>query len=637
MIAQIILWLFPMLAAVPLIGSTMVRPPAGIHRPKIYRILPINAALFFLWQWFMSAYGYSSENWQLLFRLVDPYLMVSFAVMGLGMETFDTQSDPQDNIKRLVRSMLPVLLLNTGVQIYGFFNPLAKGFPSALLAVSMALQLDRSYCQFSHQPKVHLRILQLVWLVGVLIPLPVARLFFLCQMAYVMATRQREMAGRFFNMLKTYERERHVIQQIIGEITGSIQDFANLKESLGHFLASLCNSLEAKAGAVYVWDEKAGSFYCTEVHGYFFPLVRGSENVFTRQEVLRDIALQQVVTDTESLIWECGHGRKGLHLRYASMDPRVAGLGSRASNIQTLILEPLVLDKQLLGVLVVENKLYERYFTASDAFLVRNFSHHATMILNTSRLSVERSEKDRLQMELTLGTRIQSDLLPDTIPQVEGISLAGSMLPAKEIGGDYYDFIPGPDGRLGVVIGDVSGKGVPAGMIMTILQTLLHAQYRFATDTKELLVAVNERLSAKIKSHMFVTLLFFEWNPATRVLRYTSCGHEHILHYRHATATLDCLKSGGLALGMVEDNSNYIRERLLPVEAGDTVLLYTDGIIEARNPEDQMYGLERLRRFVESYQGMPVETIHRALQETMLAWRRDREQIDDITCIIMRF
>jgi len=479
--------------------------------------------------------------------------------------------------------------------------------------------------------------MQLFWLVSVLVPLPVFRLFFLLQMGVVIVTRHRELATRLFGLLRSYERERHVIQQIIGDITGSIQDFANLKESLGHFLESLCKSLEAKAGAVYVWDEKSQAFYCIEVHGYFFPLMRGSENVFTRQEVLRDIALQRVVCDRESLVWECGHSRKGLHLRYASQDPRVIRLGSRAGNIQTLILEPLVLDQQLLGVLIVENKLYERYFTTSDAFLVRNFSHHATMILNTSRLSELRTERERVKMELALGTRIQSDLLPDRIPQVEGIELAGSMLPAKEIGGDYYDFIPGPDGRLGIVIGDVSGKGVPAGMIMTILQTLLHAQYRFAPDTKELLVSVNERLSSKIKSHMFVTLLFFEWNPITRILRYTSCGHEHILHYRRSENHLDVLKSGGLALGMVEDNSGFIRERSLPVAPGDTVLLYTDGIIEARNPEDQMFGLERLKRFVESWQGREPEAIQKALLDTMLEWRRDREQIDDITCIVMRF
>lgn len=637
MIAEVILILFPVLAAVPFFGAVLMRPPPGVRRPRIYWMLPMNTGLFFFWQWGMSAFGYDTGSWQQLFRLVDPFLQISFMVMGLGIEDYDTQSGAQGRIRDCVRSLVPIVVLNCVVQVFALFYPVAQGFPSGLLAVAMAMQMDRAYCQSSHQPKVRFRILQLLWLVGVLVPLPIFRVFFLAQMAYVMAARQRELAGRFFTLLKTYERERHVIQQIIGDITGSIQDFANLRESLDHFLACLCNSLEAKAGAVYVWDERTSAFYCTEVHGYFFPLVRGSENVFTRQEVLRDIALQQVVSDPESLVWECGQSRKGLYLRYASEDFRVKRLGSRASNIQTLILEPLVLDQKLLGVLVVENKLYERYFTASDAYLVRNFSHHATMILNTSRLSVERTERERLQMELTLGTRIQSDLLPDKIPAVEGIALAGSMTPAKEIGGDYYDFIPGPDGKLGIVIGDVSGKGVPAGMIMTILQTLLRAQYEFSSNTKDLLVFVNERLASKIKSHMFVTLLFFEWNPASRKLRYTSCGHEHILHFRKGPGVLETLKSGGLALGMVEDNSALIRERELPVAPGDTVLLYSDGIIEARNPEDQMFGLERLKRFVESHQGMEAEAIHRDMLETMLAWRRDREQIDDITCIVMRF
>lgn len=603
----------------------------------MFLMLPINMGALFIWQWYLNAYGYARSDWQVLMRLVDPFLHTSLLAMGVAIEGFDIQSDRKPEVRRFLRSLLPILIANTLLQLTALRYEALQGFASAFMFIALLWTFDRAYLECSHQPKVRYRLISLAWAIGMLVPLPIFRIFYLVHMVFVMGARQREISNRFFTVMKEYERERRMTQQIVGDITGSIQDFANLKESLAHFLQSLCKSVEAKAGAVYVWDENRQVFYCAEVLGYYFPLQRGNVNVFTRQEVLHEIALQQVVTDHSSLVWECGHGRKGLHLRYASQDPRVVRLGTRAANIQTLILEPLVLDQQLLGVLVIENKLYERYFSVSDAYLVRNFSHHATMILNTSRLSMERTERERVQMELNLGTRIQNDLLPDRIPKVEGISLAGSMQPAREIGGDYFDFIPGPEGRLGIVIGDVSGKGVPAGMIMTILQTLLHAQYQFARDTKDLLVGVNSRLAAKIKSHMFVTLLFFEWNPVAKLLRYTSCGHEHILHYRKAEGRLETMKSGGLALGMVEDNDAFIRERELPVQPGDTVLLYTDGIIEARNPEDQMFGLDRLKRFVESHQGMEVDAIHSALHDAMQAWRRDREPVDDITCIVMRF
>lgn len=637
MIADVLLLLFPLLAAVPLVGGILMRPPSGVKRPGVYIMLPINSAVYFLWQWYLNAWGYDHESWLTLQRLVDPFIQSSFTAMALGIEAFDTQGDTRAEVKAYVRSILGIVLLNALVQAYALFQPLARGFPSALLSVAFILQADHAYTRFSQQVKTRYRLLHLFWLFSALIPLPVARLPFLFQMAYILVVRQRDLAARFFLMLRTFERERVSMQKVVHKISVSIQDFANLKESLAHFLATMCDTLEAKAGAVYVWDEKKQAYFCTEVHGYFFSLTQGSENVFTRQETLRELALQHVVNDPSSLVWECGHKRKKLHLRYASQDPRVQALGKRASSIQTLILEPLVLDQTLMGVLVFENKYYERYFTTSDVFLVRNFSHQAAIILNTSRLAVERSERERVQMELTLGTRIQSDLLPATIPQVEGISLAGSMSPAREIGGDYYDFIPRADGRLGIVIGDVSGKGVPAGMVMTILQTLLHSAYGHTADTKELLVGVNAHLSAKIKSYMFVTLLFFEWDPETRRLCYTSCGHEHILHFCKAENRLDTFKSGGLALGMVEDNASFIRERELLVSPGDTVLLYTDGIIEARNPEDEMYGLERLKRFLESHHGMEVDVLHRTLIDTMTSWRRDREQIDDITCIVMRF
>ena len=411
----------------------------------------------------------------------------------------------------------------------------------------------------------------------------------------------------------------------------------NTKRSLQNFLTNLAQGIEAKSAAIYIWDEKEQLFRCSDIYGVFFPLVRGNEMSFTHVETLKEIALSQNISEHDNIVWECGMSRIGTYVPFASQDGRILSLGSRAANIRSLILEPLNFNQQLLGVLVVENKLYERYFSESDYYLVQNFAHYATMILKANEAVKERQNQARTQAELQLGFHIQSGLLPHKIPEFDGISLAGSMTPAKEIGGDYFDFLNLPNGNLGIVIGDVSGKGVPAGMVMTSLYAFLHAECRYFVNSYRALVRVNSDLAGHISETMFASLLFFEWNPRSKALHYTSCGHEHILHFKKMDNSLDTIKSGGIALGMIDDNSKIIREKSLIVRPGDTVLLYTDGVTETANEKREMFGLERLKAFVEKYQALSANEIRLALLEELKSFAHGAPQADDITILVMKF
>lgn len=259
------------------------------------------------------------------------------------------------------------------------------------------------------------------------------------------------------------------------------------------------------------------------------------------------------------------------------------------------------------------------------------------MILKAHDAVLERQNRARTQAELQLGFHIQMGLLPHKIPEFLGISLAGSMTPAKEIGGDYFDFLNLPNGNLGIVIGDVSGKGVPAGMVMTSLYAFLHAECRYFANTYRTLVHVNADLSNHMSETMFASLLFFEWNPRSKALHYTSCGHEHILHFKKAENRLETIRSGGIALGMVADNSKIIREKSLLVKPGDTVLLYTDGVTETSNESREMFGLERLKTFVEKYETLSADEMRLALLDELRSFAHGAAQADDITILVMKF
>ena len=633
MVADAFILIFPLLAAIPLVAVFFLSRLPGQENQFAWRTFRYFAWSFVFWQWLLAFTLYAHGPWLELSRALDPFFCAGFLYCVLLAEG----GGAEDHLRHLyfARKISPWLGGNALVQLVTIFFPIS-GYFSVLAALIAGAKLVGAYAHWTIRPRIRHRVTLFIWMAVMLVPLPFFRVFFLAHLAYVWMSRVRMQLGYLAEQRRAQENEKRVISHISETLSTVIQDVGNFQQSLSAYLQGLCGSLEVKAGAVYLWDAEAKVFRVGQVYGLFFPLTHSVEHTFMRERALHELVMSIVISTPDNLVWECGHGHKPIHLPYASQDLRIQKLG-RDNNIQSLILTPLMLEHELLGVLVLQNKLYERYFTESDAYLAYTFAHYATLMINAERMLRDRAERERVQNELMLGQRIQYDLLPRTIPSVPGIELAGSMVPAKEIGGDYYDFIDVGDGRLGIAIGDVSGKGVPAGMLMTILQALLHSQYRYFSNTRDLLVDINTSLAQKITSSMFITFLLFEWNCQTRTLKYSSCGHEHILHFRAKENHLDCFRSGGIALGMTEDNSAIVRERALAVSPGDTVMLYTDGVIEARNPEGEMFGLGRLKAFLEQHQGTSAEVVRKALMDALDLFRRGSAQVDDITCLVMRF
>jgi serine phosphatase RsbU (regulator of sigma subunit) len=623
----------PILSALPLFAMLVeVR-----NRDSLKKSLPhfVFAALFFVWHGLVSRGFLVSDFLRPLISVGDLALLFYFTVLWIREENGKAQEPTRrpfllKGILGFVFFLGILVLFTYVIRPAVFFFPL---FASALFAFFC----DWLYASRSFYPKTRVHFVYYFLILSIFLVLPVFRVLFLFQVAYVFMRRLENWVSVKDRVIDAYEEERRINHRIVTKMGETVDDFSDLHESLSNFLSTLAEGIEAKSAAIYIWDSKNRLFRCSELYGVFFPLVAGNETSFTHIETLQKIAFTQNITDEKNILWECGASRTGIFVPYALRDSRILSLGSRASNIRSLILEPLCFEQQLLGVLVVENKQYERYFTESDYYLVQNFGHYATMILKAHDAALERQSRARTQAELQLGFHIQTGLLPHEIPKFDGISLAGSMTPAKEIGGDYFDFLNLPNGNLGIVIGDVSGKGVPAGMVMTTLYAFLHAECRYFANTYRTLVHVNADLSSHISESMFASLLFFEWNPRTKALHYTSCGHEHILHFRKAENRLDTIRSGGIALGMVEDNSKIIREKSLLVHSGDTVLLYTDGVTEASNEAREMYGLERLKRFVEKYEALSADEIRKALLDELVAFSGGFAQSDDITVLVMKF
>ncbi|MDR1760093.1 MAG: SpoIIE family protein phosphatase [Fibrobacter sp.] len=629
MVIEILYSFFPIIAILPLMFLLLSYGEEKKSELSFYGFIAVSV-LYFFWEGFGPILLKAFADDSLWIRIGDAFFLFGFLSWAYKMENKDS--------KTFLWSAFPMFLLSSAFQIYFLKRSEPIFFGSILSAVFLGVYYDRLYVRYSYYPQVRTRLAFFAWILAVLLVLPVFRFIFLFQITYSFYRYHRSVIIAKNNRIKQYDLEHAKNHEIIENMMVALHDFSDLKIAVGRFLKSLCEGIEAKSAALYIWDEKSKSYRCIETYGYFFPLLSGAEQNFVHKESLHEIALSQKISEPDNLIWECGASRQGVFIPYAAQDERVSSLGGRASNIKTLLLEPLVFGKELLGVVVLENKLQERYFSQTDVYLLRNSSHYCSIIIEANRSAAEKEHQVMAQMELQLAYKIQSGLLPAQIPEFPGLELSASMSPAKDVGGDYYDFIPLGKEQLGIVIGDVSGSGVPAGMVMVYLQALLHAECLHYVDSYRTLVNINPQLSARIsREAMFVTLLFFEWNAERRELSYTSCGHEHILHYKANENRLDVIRSGGIALAIVEDNSSLIRREILSVSPGDTVLLYTDGVTEAQNINNEMFGLERLKSFLNQHQGNSAKVIHDELLEKLQTFRAGALQTDDITVVVMRF
>lgn len=269
------------------------------------------------------------------------------------------------------------------------------------------------------------------------------------------------------------------------------------------------------------------------------------------------------------------------------------------------------------------------------------------MIDDLAKYEEELVDQERMQTELRLAASIQEDLIPKEIPQPEGLELAASITPAAEIGGDCYDFFTDKDGELVFYIGDVTGHGVPAGLVVSIANALFYYFSANTDVTSELLTLVNSVLKPKTKPNMFLTAMACRWEEKNKKLFYSSAGHEPPLHYSKKTKEVKDLNSGGMALGMIPDISKIVNEFEAPLESGDVMVLYTDGIPEAWGPAETeeekkeghgFYEMDRFRAVLKKYaeKDLSAQEILDGILKEVHEYMGDIPSQDDVTILVMK-
>lgn len=236
--------------------------------------------------------------------------------------------------------------------------------------------------------------------------------------------------------------------------------------------------------------------------------------------------------------------------------------------------------------------------------------------------------------ELEIAKGIQQSFLPEREPEIAGVDIAASNMPAREVGGDFYDFIPVAANKWGLTIADVSGKGVPAALFMALSRTLVRASTSGNPKVSEGIERANSLICADSKSGMFVTLFYAILDVKERTLRYVNAGHNPPLLLKAPSGDILLLKAKGVALGVVEGIK--LEEAEIQLEKDDIITLYTDGIIEAINEREEQFGQQRLLRIIEENRALSARDIVRKVQEEVTAFSGGGPQFDDITLMIIK-
>jgi predicted ester cyclase len=264
--------------------------------------------------------------------------------------------------------------------------------------------------------------------------------------------------------------------------------------------------------------------------------------------------------------------------------------------------------------------------------------HHASVTEAFARSltwrfrAAEARERERIEQELRVARQIQQELLPEATPELDGWRIATYYGPAREVGGDFYDFLELEDGRLGLVVGDATGHGMPAALVMSTTRGMLRAVVQSSEFPGEVLARVNEALVADIPSSTFVTCFYGILDPESGRLRYANAGHN--LPCRRHDGQAKELRARGMPLGLMPGMSYEEKEAVL--EAGDSVLFYSDGLVEAHDPEGEMFGFPRLRRLVAEHDAEEGSLVGFLMHELRSFTGDGWEQEDDITLVTLR-
>lgn len=404
---------------------------------------------------------------------------------------------------------------------------------------------------------------------------------------------------------------------LISKVGVALLSSSGLDDTLNQVVTLVFEAVPAERVVVMLRDEKTGDEMEIKV-----ARVRGSDATIAEVRISRAIMMEVIEKGNSVLTSD------------AQQDPRFASQTIILQGIRSVLAVPLSVDERhVFGLIYADSPTHQASFTSEHLDILTTLASVASIRVENASLLDERINRERMERELELATEIQQRFQPSGPPIVEGYEFQGISFSCYEIGGDYYDFIPRHDGTMLVALGDVSGKGTAAALLMSSLHAAVHGQVAARTPLDQTVSSVNQYLAENTPANRFITLFVAELNPVTGVLKYINAGHNPPLIGR-ADGTVEQLSAGGLPLGIMpfaEYESGQIT-----LNNGDALVVYSDGVSEANNLNEDEFGLDRLIEVVKSNITRSASGIRDKVESALSDFTGTADPNDDITLVIVK-
>jgi len=436
----------------------------------------------------------------------------------------------------------------------------------------------------------------------------------------VLSVRLRSLNHHFAAEIgRRSERNRtevHKLRQLI-EAAKSLNSTLDLDALLDVILETALNIVEGDRGSVYIMNEKKDGIWTRVARG-----LSKDESGIIRLPLGKGIAGYVAATGDTINIPDAY-----LDARFDPGFDRLTGYRT-----QSILCTPMKnREGTIVGVFQLLNKR-AGVFTDEDATVLDALSIHASIAIENARLVAQEKEKIRIERDLAAAREVQLNLLPRRTPELPGYEFAAAAVPAREVGGDLYDFIRLDQHRMAITVGDVSGKGLPAALLMAHVQASVRDVAHEAASASVCTALLNDRLAQSTSPEKFVTAVYAVLDTHKHALRYANGGHNPPVFVGSSGARL--LEVGGTLLGIVEGMT--FEEEIVPLAPGDVVVMYSDGISEAMNEKQELFGDDRLQQLIAARHALPAERLKDEILDAVKQHQQSAPQADDMTLIIVR-
>lgn len=409
---------------------------------------------------------------------------------------------------------------------------------------------------------------------------------------------------------------RNELLGLISKVGVALLSSTGLDETLNQVASLVFEAVPAERCVIMLRDETDGSMKIRIAR------IRGKEETIEEVRVSRSV-MDEVLKNGKSVL-----------TADAQHDPRFASQTIALSGIRSVLAVPLSVDERnIFGLIYADSPTYEATFSEEHLNILTTLASVASIRVENATLLEERLDRERLEHELELATEIQQRFQPAGPPQLGGYEFQGISFSCYEIGGDYYDFIERHDGRMLIALGDVSGKGTAAALLMSSLHAAIHAQVSTESSLSDIVTSVNRYLADNTPANRFVTLFVAELDPSTGKLSYINAGHNPPLIGRN-DGRIEQLSSGGFPLGIIPGAEFELGE--MQLGTGEALVIYSDGVSEANDPQGEEFGLDRLADVVKNNLRASASGLRDKVESALSAFTKTAPANDDITLVIVK-